>query len=225
VIPRKRHELVLRQTLELQEAERRRIARELHDEIGQALAALKMNLQTIQRSGPSGVESALGDSIRIVEHAICELRDLSHELRPAALDDLGLVPALRWQLDRQAKRSAIAAQLDTDGIRRRFPAEIESACFRVAQEALANVARHAGARRVWLELAEEKGTLRLVVRDDGIGFEVDTALRRAGAGECFGLIGMRERLDLAGGTLEVESGAGIGTTIRACFPVPLETDE
>jgi PAS domain S-box-containing protein len=205
--------------LEAQEQERRAIARELHDEIGQALTAVRIDLQTLHDSADEAtrpvVESALGVTRRLVTQA----RDLSLDLRPSLLDDLGLTAAIRWYLERHQQRLGGSATLVGDLGDLRIPAALETACFRVAQEALTNIARHAAARSVSVELRRADGEIELAVRDDGVGFDVDAARRRAVAGQSMGILGMEERVVLAGGRLVVDSRVGAGTEVRVWLPI------
>jgi signal transduction histidine kinase len=203
--------------IEAQEAERRHIARELHDEIGQVLTAVKLNLQGIQRFfQDERLEARLSDSIDIVEHALQQVRDLSLNLRPSLLDDLGLVAALRWYIDRFVHRTGIQVHLHVGASVSRVAAGVETACFRVVQESLTNVARHAQAHQVEVCLTQQ-AELELLIQDDGHGFDVRAMRERAAQGSSLGLPGMEERVVLAGGDLEVESTPQQGTTIRATF--------
>ena len=207
--------------MEVQEAERRHIARELHDEIGQTLTAVKMSLQELQRANGGTAEgNRVTGSIEIIDSALHKVRDLSLDLRPSMLDDLGLVATLRWYVDHQIQFTGFTTKLDVDGMSTRPPIEIESACFRIVQEALTNVARHAQATRVEIELEDQDDGLRLLILDDGQGFDVNEALLRATRGECVGLLGMQERAALAGGRLKIEAGpGGRGTKIQGYFPL------
>lgn len=206
-----------RQLIEAQEQERRRLARELHDETGQALTAVKLNLQALrQRSSDLHLSAKLQDSIGIVEQSLEQLRDLSHELRPAVLDDLGLVAALRWFVDRQAQRAGLRGHFNAPERFVRVAAEVETACFRLVQEALTNVIKHAKARNVWVELRETAAGFELSVRDDGRGFAVESARLTALRGGSMGLLSMQERTQLAGGRFELKSGKS-GTELRAQF--------
>ena len=217
---RKRLQILSQQLIEAQEVERRHIARELHDEIGQVLTAVRTNLQTIQLSpDPSTLGPHLEESIGIVERALRQVRDLSLDLRPSLLDDFGLAPALEWYVDRQAERSGFTADFVAEPPEMQLSPALETACFRIAQAALTNVTRHAQAKRVRVELHCTETELRLVVRDDGIGFDVDTVLEHAAQGASFGLLGMRERTQLAGGQIEIESAPMNGTEIRVRFPL------
>lgn len=215
---RERLQSLSRQLVEAQEEERRRIARELHDEIGQALTALKFNLQSVRRTAGAALP-ALDESIDIAERVLQQVRDLSLDLRPSLLDDLGLSAALRWYLDRQAQRTGWKTRFTSDHLDLRLPTHLETVCFRVTQEALTNVARHARATRVWLDVRRRIGQLLLTILDDGVGFDVDAALRHALGGRSFGVLGMQERVALAGGWLNIRSTPGGGTEIRVGLPI------
>jgi signal transduction histidine kinase len=146
------------------------------------------------------------------------VRDLSLDLRPSLLDDLGLIAALRWYGARQARHAGVAFHFTGRLPEERLPAVLETTCFRVAQEALTNVVRHAQAQHVWMDVQLIDATLRLTIRDDGIGFDPHTAHTRARYGHSFGLLGMRERVAIAGGTIAMTSTPGQGTTVVARFP-------
>jgi signal transduction histidine kinase len=220
-----RLQILSRQLLHAQETERRRIARELHDEIGQVLTAVKINLQTLQRTAGPAAHASLQESIAIVDRAVQQVRNLSLDLRPSLLDDLGLVAALRWYVDRQSARAGYHGQVVADPPDLTVPPEVATTCFRVAQEALTNVVRHAKAKRVRVELGREDGELRLVVRDDGTGFEVAAANRRVARGASLGLLGMQERVQLVGGRLELKSAPGAGTEVRVHLPLTPPADD
>ena len=207
-----------RRAMEVLESERRYLARELHDEIGQVLTAVKINLESVARQISDPVlKERLSDSVEIAASALNQVRQLSLDLRPAQLDDLGLIAALRGHLDRQASVGQLVARFTTTELASRLKPEVETACFRVAQEALTNVLRHARARNVWLDLSVDGGILTLSVRDDGIGFQVQGS--GAAAAESLGLLSMEERVSLVGGKLTVESHPGQGTVVRANIPV------
>ena len=197
-----------RRLLSVQEEERRRLAIELHDELGQLLTAVKLNLGT----KPAHV----ADAIENVDLAMHTVRDLALELRPPMLDDLGLASALRWYADRFAKQAGVRTHLAIEEVPR-LDSGIATVCFRVAQEALTNISRHANAANVWIELRHSPSEIELSVRDDGIGFDVDAARERAVRGASLGLIGMEERVSLAGGLAEIHSVLGEGTEVRARF--------
>jgi signal transduction histidine kinase len=211
--------------MEVQEVERRHIARELHDEIGQVLTAVKISLQTIQRlPEAAAVAHHLDESVKVAAHALQQVRNLSLDLRPSMLDDLGLLAALRWYAHRVGQRTGISVHVTADGLTGRLPQEIETACFRIAQEALNNVVKHAGASSVKVEIQHYEMDLVLCVVDDGIGMDVSAARERASGGHSFGMLGMSERASLVGGALEIISAVGRGTEIIARFPLRRAAD-
>lgn len=206
--------------VEVQESERRHIARELHDEIGQSLTVAEMNLQAALRvTGQPALARRLQESMHVVEHVLQQVQDLSLSLRPSILDDLGLEPALRWYIQRQAALAGFETHLCFESMEKRLEPVMETECFRIAQEALTNIVRHAGAHTVSVELMVRNGTLHLTVSDDGSGFEVGEARTQALRGASLGLLNMEERASLAGGGLEIHSRPGQGTQVRAWFPV------
>ncbi|MBI3896666.1 MAG: PAS domain S-box protein [Gammaproteobacteria bacterium] len=205
--------------LEAQETERRRIARELHDQIGQDLSVIKINLQSLKRLPPRTMVAQVDETIRVVEGVLATARNLSLELRPSMLDDLGLAAALRWYLDRQAQRGGFKLQFVADNVDGRMVPTIETACFRLAQEALTNILRHAKAQHVQVNLRLSGEELEMRIIDDGSGFDVEAARARAASGDSFGLLGMEERALLAGGSLEIISTPGHSTTVIARFPL------
>lgn len=207
-----------RRILDAQEAERRRLARDLHDELGQALTAIKINLQARDRLKGQSPAELDAENIELIESAIQQVRQLALALRPSMLDDLGLLPALRWIADQAAERGGFSVQLGADFPDTRLAAVIETVCFRIVQETLTNIARHAQAKRVAIELRHDGDTLLMTVQDDGRGFDVAAAHARATAGDSFGMLGMQERAELVGGKLEIESAPGQGTVVRARFP-------
>jgi PAS domain S-box-containing protein len=211
-----------RQLIEAQEDERRRIARDLHDQIGQALTAVKMNLYTVQRfcHEPEPAH-CLKDNIDAVDEALRLVRDLSVDLRPPLLDDLGLATALCWYVDRYEKRAGVTTEvlIELPNQNERFSRELETACFRIAQEALTNVARHARATHVLLQLTRTPATLEMVVRDDGMGFDPAGLRKRARRVATLGLLGMQERAHAAGGVLDIHSKVSRGTEVRFSVPV------
>jgi PAS domain S-box-containing protein len=212
-----------RQLIEAQEDERRRISRDLHDQIGQALTAVKMNLHSVQRFCPDPEAShCIKDNIDAVDEALRLVRDLSVDLRPPLLDDLGLATALCWFVDRYAKRYGVATEvvIELPNHNERFSRELETACFRIAQEALTNVVRHARATTVLLQLTRTDELLEMVVRDDGIGFDPAALRKRAPRAATLGLVGMQERAAAAGGHIQIHSVPSRGTEI--CFTAPLE---
>ncbi len=207
------------QLLEVQEQERRRLARDLHDEVGQALTAIKMNLQTMERiANVEPIASTVTDTKAILDQLTQRVRDLSLDLRPSLLDDVGLVAAVRWYVKRQAERAGLAHRVVAEDALSGLPAHLATLCFRVIQEAVTNVLRHAKASSVSVTIGHDSGGVRLCVQDDGIGFKVDQALDRAARGDTMGLIGMQERINFAGGELTIDSTPGGGTAVMASVP-------
>jgi PAS domain S-box-containing protein len=210
--------------VEAQETERRNIARELHDEIGQTLTVMQLNLQAMLQSPEAdGLTPRLEEILTAVERVLAQVRDISLDLRPSILDHLGLEPALRWYTFRQAALVELIVQFHSDGLEQRLDPVIETGCFRVAQEALTNVTRHARARTVTVDLHAINGQLNLRVRDDGVGFDVASVRERAVRGASLGLLSMEERAALAGGGLEFTSTPGQGTEVQAWFPLRWQT--
>ncbi|MFN2646364.1 MAG: PAS domain-containing sensor histidine kinase [Burkholderiales bacterium] len=224
-VSRGRLRALSRRLLEVQEEERARLARDLHDDIGQALTALKIQLESLQRSGDAALHSRVSEGVQTVQHTLERVRQLSLSLRPPQLDDLGLAAALRSHLDRQAGLAGISAHFDATEAPSELDADTETACFRVAQEAINNVLRHARAHNLWVRLYTTGGTLALSVRDDGRGFDVERARRQAGTGSSLGLVGMEERAALAGGTLQLRAAPAHGTEVLALFPLPGRASE
>jgi PAS domain S-box-containing protein len=207
-----------RRVLEAQETERRRVALELHDELGQALTAIKINLQVGQLFQKQTAGELNAENVRIVDEALQQMRRLAYALRPSMLDDLGLAPALRWMAEQTAARSGPPVDFDPGPPQPRLAPEIEIAVFRIAQEALTNVVRHAQARHVQMSLHRDGEGLVLRVQDDGLGFDPAAVRARALAGGSLGLLGMEERAMLIGGQLLIESAPGQGCTLRLHCP-------
>jgi PAS domain S-box-containing protein len=218
-LAQERLKVVSKRLLEVQESERRHIARELHDEIGQILTAIKINIQTaFKLAGAEKIETHLNEGVELIEEALFQVRKLSIDLRPSMLDDLGLIPALRWYVDRQSVRAGISAKVNVDETIMRLPNEIEITCFRVAQEALTNIIKHSQATHVEIMLYYEEGDLHLKIVDDGVGFNFFAAVQRSLKGESMGILGMQERVELIGGKIKINSKAGNGTTVHTIFP-------
>ena len=210
--------------LEVQEAERRHIARELHDEIGQSLTAIKLNLEALQhRVGDDTARRLVAEITGVAGQVLDQVRQLSLDLRPPQLDDLGLSAALHWLVQRHSRTEGPRIRLSTPDNLPRLDAQAETACFRVVQEALTNVLRHAGAEEVHIELTADRDHFRLAVRDNGRGFDLAGAQARALQGGSLGLVGMDERVALAGGTLEIHSRAGQGTEVAVFFALTSQT--
>lgn len=215
----KRLQAVSKRMLAIQEEERRAISRELHDDIGQTLGALKIGLHRLARAGPPGQEELISECLRAAEQGLGRLRELAMDLRPPQLDQLGLEEALGWLAERQSGATGIAVTCKVAGLDERPPAPLEIACYRIAQEALNNATRHAAAKQVLVSVESDGALLKLVVRDDGVGFDEDSARLRAARSGSMGLIGMEERAQLAGGRLKVRSAPGGGTTVSVVFPL------
>jgi PAS domain S-box-containing protein len=214
---RERQRVLARRLLTAQEEERRRLAMELHDQLGQVLTAVKINLGSLEKWAAAGsAPHHLHEAMASVDQAMQTVRDLALDLRPSVLDDFGLAAALRWYADRFARSGGVEMRVSI-GALPALPPELETACFRVAQEALTNVARHARARHVELEVEVVAAGLEMIVRDDGIGFDVAAAREQAIAGGSMGLLSMQERVLLAGGELDIEAPSRGGTRVRARF--------
>lgn len=206
--------------LEMQEAERRHIARELHDEIGQSLTAIKLNLEALAlRSTDETARSLAGEIAGVAGEVLDQVRRLSLDLRPPQLDDLGLSAALHWLVKRHARDGGPAVLLQAPADLPRLGMQAETACFRVVQESLTNALRHAGATQVRIELNVDAGMFCLDVGDDGHGFDVAAARGRALQGASLGLVGMEERIALAGGEMSIASQAGSGTRLSVRLPL------
>ena len=177
----------------------------------------------LQSPGADALTPRLDESLKVVERVLEQVQDISLDLRPSILDDLGLEPALRWYTDRQAALVELKVEFHADRLEQRLDPVIETECFRVAQEALTNVVRHAQAKVVTVELRKEDGQLHLRVRDDGIGFDVAPVREQAVRGASLGLLSMEERAVLAGGRLEFNSVPGRGTEVHAWFPLNWQT--
>lgn len=217
-------QVLSRRLVEAQETERRHLARELHDEIGQALTVAQLNLQAlVQSPGTQTLGPRLQESLAVIDRVLEQVHDISLNLRPSILDDLGLEPALRWFTKRQAALVGLKASFQADALEQRLDSMIETECFRVAQGALTNVVRHAQAKTLRVELRKETGQLHLRVRDDGIGFDVRTVWEKAVGGATLGLLSMEERATLAGGGLEFKSVPGKGAEVHVWFPLKWQT--
>jgi signal transduction histidine kinase len=209
------------------EDERRFLAHELHDELGQTLTALKLRLQLDARAGNrAAVNLGVVDAVALVDELIARVRKMSVDLRPPLLDEVGLVPALRAYLESQAALSGVAMDLEEGGrdagatsSSERLPSDLEIICFRVAQESVTNVLRHASAQRLRVSIARNGSHVRLAVRDDGRGFDAASALDSAAAQGHLGVVGMRERVRSRGGTFHVASRPGEGTTVEVELPI------
>jgi len=206
-----------RQLLQGHEQERKALSRELHDEVGQMLTGLRIELRTLQdlhgRSDPD-FDLHFESARNLTEQSLRSLRDLAMGLRPAMLDDLGLGSAMQWQARKFAKLTGIPVNVNTAGLPATLPEAVRTAVYRVVQEALTNAARHSRATSIEVSVEVRGGELVAVIRDDGSGFDTKAMDRRG-----LGLVGMQERVNDLGGDLRIHSEAGHGTTIRAAIPV------
>ncbi|MDD5029565.1 MAG: response regulator [Rhodoferax sp.] len=210
--------------LQVQEQERRRVAVELHDELGQALTAIKINLQLGERFKDKAPADLYEENLRIVEDALQQVRTLATALRPSMLDDLGLAPALKWLAEQSASRGGFEVKFNHERSLARLSSEIETACFRIVQEALTNISRHAQAQQVEISLRREGSEMVLVVRDDGCGFDPAAMCERAANGASLGVLGMQERATLVGGRLDISSEPGHGSTVELRCPWLTQAD-
>ncbi len=216
------HEQVLRRLVAAEETERARVSRELHDRLGQDLTALKLGLQIVRkrRACPPAVRESAGNLEQLTDRLMRDTHRLAWELRPAALDDFGLEMALRRHADEWATLSGVPVDFHNRGATaRRLAPELETALYRITCEALTNVFRHARARRVSVLLERRADHVSLIVEDDGRGFKAAALLRAPATKGKLGLLGMQERARLAGGTVEIESNPGAGTTVFVRLPL------
>ena len=212
----------LSQTVRAQEDERQRIARELHDQAGQALTALKLGLGHFQKQAPEKLFKQVEELKNLTVTTMEDIRNLSLDLRPSMLDDLGLIPTIRQYCKMFARRTGINVDLDVPESFPRQQGEVEITVFRVIQEALTNTAKHAKAKNVLITLETGPSELNVNIEDDGIGFEVEKALRKQGK-ESIGLFGIRERIELLEGSFSIISTPGNGTLLE--FTVPISETE
>lgn len=217
---------LLRKVIGAQEEERKRVARELHDETSQSLAALVMGLETALTTLPPGAaRDRLHETKAIAVRALEELHRLLLDLRPSVLDDLGLTSAIRWCAERHLKPLGIAVRCEFAGLERRLPPEVETALFRVVQEAVTNIAKHAEAETVLIQCTADARQVTIEIEDDGRGFEPQALVPSRETGTGLGLAGIRERVELLGGTVEIESAPGQGMRIALSVPFGGETGD
>jgi signal transduction histidine kinase len=211
-----------RKLTEVQEAERKKLAGELHDQLGQALTAINMDLVAIKNLLPANcfhaVEEHLTEASRLTEQTLNQVREMSLNLRPAMLDDLGLVPTLRWYIKQFSRRVGIEAELKVSEPERRLPPTVETSMFRIVQEALTNVTRHAEATLVQVLLQQDANTYHLEIKDNGRGFDVKAALNHQADMQGAGLFGIRERVALLGGELHIYARPDEGTRLSIEIP-------
>jgi signal transduction histidine kinase len=216
------HREVVRRLSAAEETERGRVSRELHDRLGQDLTAIKLGLQIVRkrRACPPAVRETAGRLEKLADSLMRDTHRLAWELRPAALDDFGLEMALRRHADEWAALSGVPVDFHCHGTTpRRLAPALETTLYRITREALTNVFRHAGARRVSVLLERRADRVLLIVEDDGKGFDAAALLQAPASGSKLGLLGMQERAALAGGSVEIESNPGAGTTVFVRLPL------
>src|SRR5579885_1333453 len=215
------------QIINAQEEERKRIARELHDETSQVLTSLLISLAVLEESltTPEARER-IADTRRLAHQTLRAIRSLSIDLRPSALDDLGLLPALRWYVKEYQQKCSIEVEFHATGFKDRLPAEMETALYRIVQECLTNTARHSHAHKVTVNLSEEADAVYGTIVDDGDGFDyaalLKAPLQERALGRGLGLAGMQERAILLNGSLEIHAAPGQGTRVEVRIPLPPE---
>ena len=209
------------QIIQAQEQERQRIARELHDETSQVLTSLLISLTLLEESVETQeARERIADTRALAHSTLRAIRNLSIDLRPSALDDLGLLPALRWYVKEYQKKCSIEVEFHATGFKERLPAEMETALYRIVQECLTNTAKHANANRVTIMLKEEKDSVYARITDDGQGFDYEALLKTPGQERGLGLAGMNERAVLLDGILNIHSTPEQGTIIEVSIPLP-----
>jgi two-component system sensor histidine kinase UhpB len=221
----RRFRRISRGVLRLQEEERGRISRDLHDGIGQLLTALKIQLELLEREAASisALAPRIAGTRELAESALDEVRQLSHLLRPQMLDELGLEPTLRWLARTFPKRTGIAVELTVEGEDRRAPPDVETLAYRIVQEALTNVARHSGAKAAAVLLRRDGDRLRIRVQDAGSGFSPQAILSATDEDRGLGLRVMRDRVEFVNGRFSIRSAPGEGTVVDADLPLSGDT--
>ncbi|MCJ7626143.1 MAG: PAS domain-containing sensor histidine kinase, partial [Anaerolineaceae bacterium] len=206
-----------------EEQERKRISQELHDEIGQALTAITFNLAAIEAEVPLDLAAVtrgrLEETNDLVAQVLKQIRDLSLRMHPSILDDLGLLPAIRWYTDQFTKRMNITVNLDIQDIEGRLPLAFEMPVYRVVIEIMTNIARHARAKRVDLSLQRLAEKVSIFIKDDGVGFDLSELDKLAPHERGMGLMGIQERVDYLGGEVSIQSGKGRGTQVSIEIPL------
>ncbi|ABS26012.1 ATP-binding protein [Anaeromyxobacter sp. Fw109-5] len=210
---------LLRKVITAQEDERKRIARELHDETTQSLAVLAMGLEAAQDALRTGLTPRLDEVKAVALRTLEDVHRLILDLRPSVLDDLGLFSAIQWYAERSLETRGISVRCEFGELDRRLPPELETALFRMCQEAMSNVARHAQASAVLVQVGVENGAIQIDIEDDGRGFDVEAAARREGR-RPWGLLGIRERAEILGGSARIDSAPGQGTRVQVRVPLP-----
>jgi signal transduction histidine kinase len=213
-------EELLRKVISAQEDERRRLARELHDETSQTMSALAMKIETALAAWPAaGSRDRLLEAKALTVRTLEELHRLIFDLRPSVLDDLGLLSAIRWYAERHLGGRGVAVRCEFSGSEARLTPELETALFRVAQEAITNIAKHSGAETVLIQVLERDEDISIEIEDDGRGFDPSSLPPPAARERGLGLLGMRERVELFGGHIDIDSAPGRGTRIAVTAPL------
>jgi signal transduction histidine kinase len=220
-------QLLLRQLVTAQDEERRRISRELHDQMGQDLTVLMLGLKALRDAAPG--DSSLHERVEPLQLLATrigrEVRTLALQLRPSALDELGLVATLANDVEQWSARALIAVDFHTTGLdSQRLPSAIETALYRLAQEALTNILKHAQATTVSLIIERRVDAVHMIVEDNGLGFDVAAVRDRAHIEHRLGLVGMDERVAQLGGVLTLESAPGSGTAVFIRIPLPADAE-
>jgi signal transduction histidine kinase len=205
--------------IEVQETERRKLALELHDELGQSLTAIKINLETRKRLDTAKVDSFDRKTVEIIDDAIQKVRNLALSLRPGLLDDLGLLAALEWMVEQQNYAGNTTFELKSNLGSERLSPAIETTFFRVAQEAVTNIQRHSQASQAFIELTRTDSDLTLVIHDNGVGLDTQSVQRKAAAGKSMGLTGMRERALLIGASIDIGNRADGHAQVQLFLPL------
>ena len=215
--------------IEAQEMERKRIAMELHDEMGQAMAAISLNLGALEKELSPGIKASvketLTDSRKLADDAIKKVRELAFSLRPTMLDDFGLIPTLRGLINKYKPRAGFQIDFKASGFEKKLGAEVKTALYRVVQEALNNAVKHAQAKKVLVHLENNGKSVSGFIKDDGRGFDSNTVLYSDSPEKRIGLIGMRERVVFLGGSFNIQSSLGKGTEINFNIPLTNLTNE
>lgn len=214
------------QIINAQEQERKRIARELHDETSQMLTSLLISLAILEKSVTTQeARDRIADTRTLAHQTLRAIRNLSIDLRPSALDDLGLLPALRWYLKEYQQKCSIDVEFNESGFHERLPAEMETVLYRIVQEALTNTARHSNATKVVITMKADRESINATITDNGQGFDVEEIRKSPDQDRGLGLVGMNERAVLLDGELDIISGSGYGTTVKVRIPLPATLQE
>ncbi|MFQ5988271.1 MAG: sensor histidine kinase, partial [Dehalococcoidia bacterium] len=217
---------LLREVISIQEEERKRISRGLHDETSQALTSLAVGLEAALAAlppGANGVKAKLREMQSLAINTLDEIHRVIYELRPTLLDDLGLIAAVKWYAEGHLEAAGIKMYLETAGQERTLPPHVETAVFRIVQEAITNIVRHAGAESTSISLEFRESSIGVYIEDDGTGFDLDEVMSSADRRRGLGLLGMKERVELLGGSLSLRSRPGLGTQVAVEIPLERES--